>query len=166
MVRQLESKKPCTERFGDAVHGVHGFKTKASSRSSKLNASISTQQIGVDSGADATGNRSRDKPHPHVVSGWKYCSGYGSVQHDEAQRLLDTQRHTTLVVLDIELSVSAWYQRGTNSNREPNHLSPIAAGGEGIGRNTPDVVITNTISNGHLVPCDALGALSKGGRTR
>ena len=44
---------------------------------------------------------------------------------------------------------------------EPNELSPLAAGGEGIGRKTPAVVINNTMSNGHRVPCDALGTLSK-----
>ena len=43
---------------------------------------------------------------------------------------------------------------------EPNELSPISAGGEGIGRRTPAVVITNTMSNGHRMPCGALGALS------
>ena len=39
--------------------------------------------------------------------------------------------------------------------KEPNELSPTAAGGEGIGRRTPAVVINNTMSNGHCcVPCD------------
>ena len=37
--------------------------------------------------------------------------------------------------------------------KEPNELSPIAAGGEGIGRRTP-AVINNTMSNDHRVPCD------------
>ena len=32
---------------------------------------------------------------------------------------------------------------------EPNELSPIATGGEGIGRTTPAVVINNTMSNGY-----------------
>ena len=37
---------------------------------------------------------------------------------------------------------------------EPNELSPIAAGGEGIGRRTPAVVINNTMLNGHCcLPC-------------
>ena len=44
---------------------------------------------------------------------------------------------------------------------EPNELSPVAAGGEGIGRRIPAVVINNTMSNDHRLPCDALGALSK-----
>ena len=44
---------------------------------------------------------------------------------------------------------------------EPSERPPIAAGGEGIGSMTPAVVINNTMSNGHRVPCDALGALSK-----
>ena len=43
----------------------------------------------------------------------------------------------------------------------PNELSPIAGGGEEIGRRSPAVVIHNTISNGHRLTCDALGALSK-----
>ena len=37
---------------------------------------------------------------------------------------------------------------------EPNELSPIPAGEEGVGRRTP-AVINNTMSNGHCcVPCD------------
>ena len=39
--------------------------------------------------------------------------------------------------------------------KEANELSPIAAGGEGIGRRTPVVVINNTMSNGHCCAlCD------------
>ena len=52
---------------------------------------------------------------------------------------------------------------------EPNELPPIAAGGEGIGKRIPAVVINNTMLNGHRVLYGALGALSKsgkGGRTR
>ena len=44
---------------------------------------------------------------------------------------------------------------------EPNELPPITAGVEGIGKRTRAAVINNTMSNGHRVPCDALGALSK-----
>ena len=39
--------------------------------------------------------------------------------------------------------------------KEPNELSPIAAGGEGIGRRTLAVVVSNTMSSGLCcVPCD------------
>ena len=44
---------------------------------------------------------------------------------------------------------------------EANELAPIAAGGEGIGKRTPAVVINNSMSNGHRVPCDAIGGLSR-----
>ena len=44
---------------------------------------------------------------------------------------------------------------------ERNELSPVAAGGEAIGRRTPVVVINNTMSNGHVLTCEAYGALSK-----
>ena len=37
------------------------------------------------------------------------------------------------------------------TTKEPNGLTPIAAGGEGIGRRTPAVVINNTIT---IVSCD------------
>ena len=49
---------------------------------------------------------------------------------------------------------------------EPNELSLVVAGGEGIARRTPAVVINKAVSNGHRLTCDALGAISKGGRTR
>ena len=39
--------------------------------------------------------------------------------------------------------------------KEPNELSPIAAGGEGIGSKAHAVVINNKMSKGHCcVPCD------------
>ena len=43
----------------------------------------------------------------------------------------------------------------------PNELSPIATGGEGIGKRTPAVVIITTMSNGYRVPGDAVGVFSE-----
>ena len=54
----------------------------------------------------------------------------------------------------VELFVGTSPRPGATA-KEPNELSPIGAGGEGIGRRTPAMVINNTMSNGHYyVPCD------------
>ena len=53
----------------------------------------------------------------------------------------------------------------TATGTEPNELSPVAAGGEGISRRTPAVVISNTMSNGHRLTCNAFEASRKGGRS-
>ena len=59
-----------------------------------------------------------------------------------------------------------WYdysEASSTTATDPNELPP-SAGGEGIGKRTPAVVINNTMSDIHRVPCDALDALSKIGK--
>ena len=57
-------------------------------------------------------------------------------------------------------SVHDFSEAPSAAGTEPNELSPVAAGREGIGRKTSPVVINNTTSNGHRLTGDALGALS------
>ena len=76
-------------------------------------------------------------------------------------RIFKSRNHSCDCLSELSLQWKfRWHgfsQAPSATATEPHELPQIAKGGGGISKRTHAVVINNTMSYGHCVPCDALG---------